>query len=214
MGRKKSLSDLVLQPTRLVTTICAQSEEGPVKVEIVDIDKEKESSDQVIYDKAYAAGLEEGKKIGLQQARDENATLVRHLKRLFDELVAQRESVLREAETFILRLVFAISKKVIRHELNENPQYVNTLVRETLHYVVDKDSVIVKVNPEDLELIKNIPEDSSISLRDIKRLEFAEDSSIERGGCIIETNSGTIDAQLAVQLEEIEADLLEKALDE
>ena len=83
-----------------------------------------------------------------------------------------------------------------------------------MHYVVDKDSVIVKVNPDDLELINSISDDSSLSLKDFKRLEFKEDGHVERGGCIVETNSGTIDARLSVQLEEIESELLEKTHNE
>lgn len=207
------MSDLVLKPTAQVVTVCAEGEGKPLRIEIIDVDKEKESEDRSIYDSAFAAGVEEGIAQGLEKAREENATLIKHLKRIFDELVTQRDSLFQEAETFIIKLVTAIAKKVIRHELESNPGYVETLVQETLGYVLDNDSVVVRVHPNDLELIKNVPEGSALSVRDFKRLEFKGDSSIERGGCIVETNSGTIDARLEVQLEEIESDLLEKALD-
>ncbi len=208
------MSDLVLKPDKKVTTVCAEIEREPVQIDIVDVDKEMQRSTQSIYDKAYAEGFEEGKNQGSQQEIEENESLIKQLHRLFEELVVRRNALLYEAETFILRLVMAISEKVIRHELEENPHYVQTMVRETLNYVVDKDIVVVRVHPDDLVTVQSIPEDSPLSLADFKKLEFVEDAAVERGGCIVETNSGIIEATLKVKLEEIEANLLERTYDE
>ena len=43
----------------------------------------------------------------------------------------------------------------------------------------------------------------------MKSITFKEDSSVERGGCIIETDFGQIDARISSQLHEIEERIIE-----
>ena len=182
--------------------------------EMDEADESIEAMIEAARTKAFNEGIEQGKNEGVQQARDETSTLTRHLNRMFEEVVAQRGALLQEAETLIVKLVMAIARKVIRREVREHPDTIDLLVRDTLKYVVDRDTIIVKVNPKDLTVLEEMTKNMPISLKDVKKLEFVQDSLIEQGGCIIETNSGTIDATLETQFEEIESDLLDKAFDE
>jgi flagellar assembly protein FliH len=43
----------------------------------------------------------------------------------------------------------------------------------------------------------------------IKNITVVEDSTVDRGGCVIETDFGAIDAKIASQLNEIEQRILE-----
>ena len=48
------------------------------------------------------------------------------------------------------------------------------------------------------------------TVESIKNITVAEDSSVEKGGCIIETDFGAIDARISSQLNELEQKILEK----
>jgi flagellar assembly protein FliH len=45
----------------------------------------------------------------------------------------------------------------------------------------------------------------------VKSITVLEDSSVDRGGCILETDFGQIDARISSQLSEIEERILELA---
>ncbi|WP_277300224.1 FliH/SctL family protein, partial [Treponema succinifaciens] len=42
----------------------------------------------------------------------------------------------------------------------------------------------------------------------IKNISVVEDSSVEKGGCIVETDFGAIDARISSQLNELETQIL------
>ena len=43
----------------------------------------------------------------------------------------------------------------------------------------------------------------------VKSIKILEDSTVDRGGCIIETDFGSLDARISSQLHEIEERILE-----
>ena len=43
----------------------------------------------------------------------------------------------------------------------------------------------------------------------VKSIKILEDSTVDKGGCIIETDFGSIDARISSQLHEIEEKILE-----
>jgi flagellar assembly protein FliH len=48
-------------------------------------------------------------------------------------------------------------------------------------------------------------------VENVKSVTVLEDSSVDRGGCIIETDFGQIDARISSQLHEIEEKIVELA---
>ena len=47
------------------------------------------------------------------------------------------------------------------------------------------------------------------SVENIKNITVVEDTTVERGGCVIETDFGAIDARISSQLSELEQKILE-----
>jgi flagellar assembly protein FliH len=46
-------------------------------------------------------------------------------------------------------------------------------------------------------------------LEGVKSVQVSEDSSVDSGGCVIETDFGEIDARISSQLAELESEILE-----
>ena len=63
-----------------------------------------------------------------------------------------------------------------------------------------RQEICLKVHPDDLELLRAHKSDLLDVLSRAKEIGILEDSKVERHGVIIETDSGTIDAQLDSQL--------------
>ena len=113
------------------------------------------------------------------------------------------------AEPEVIKLVMSISEKVIGQIVNENPHVVENVVRQGLERSLG-DRITIKVNPEDYKTLLAKQVDFKDMHDRSKRLILKEDENIARGGCTIETEVGTLDAQIETQLEAIKKALAVK----
>jgi flagellar assembly protein FliH len=105
--------------------------------------------------------------------------------------------------------VLLISRKVIK-VLSENQRgVVIDNVKEALRKVKDRGSVIIRVNIADLELTTEHTSEFISLVEGSKDLHVIEDSTVDQGGCVIETDFGEIDARISSQLAELENRILE-----
>ena len=104
-------------------------------------------------------------------------------------------------------LAARIAERVLRRELERRPELPLVLMREGLELATSGNAVRIMMNPADLALLG--PQANQL-LAEIGRLGDAElvgDERIGRGGCRLETRHGSIDQQIAVQLQRIEEEL-------
>ena len=118
---------------------------------------------------------------------------------------AEQESsrVLLEAEPKIIELVLAISRKIICDEVEERPAVVLGLVRGALERVRDQNQIIIHVSPEDYEFILQSRQILQTVVGAERSLTLTADSVLGKGGCLIETSFGTVEAGIDTQLESI-----------
>ena len=103
----------------------------------------------------------------------------------------------------ILELIFAIAKKIIHHQIGSEDQAVKESIIKALHFAAEKSKVIVKVNPEDLRHVEKIKPELLTRIKEMRSIEVTTDAVINRGGCILETPCGDVDATIETQLEKI-----------
>ncbi len=130
------------------------------------------------------------------------------------ELIAQaklsigQEIALVESE--VIKLVIACAKKVVQKELEFYPESIVDIVHNALTAARQQHELFIRVNPKDIEILH---ENKSILMEALARaidVDIREDPSIEPGGCIIDTEIGSIDARLSIQFEMLEKLLLNK----
>ena len=73
----------------------------------------------------------------------------------------------------------------------------------------NKSDVTIRVNLLDVNLMTEHAQDVVDMIENVKSVTVLEDATVDRGGCIIETDFGEIDARIAAQLREIEERILE-----
>ena len=90
-----------------------------------------------------------------------------------------------------------------------DPEVIERTVRAASTLVVDRSRIRIVINPDDMEAVKGLLPEFAVTTRGAK-VEIAEDSTIERGGCILETGFGrinaTIESQRATLQKELEAE--------
>ena len=157
---------------------------------------------------SYQKGFEEGKREGLILGRGEIAPLISKLKSTSQALLQAREETLNQVPQEVIEMALAIAKKVVRANVQVNKEIVTNMVREALRRTTDKERVVIRINPKDMEEIKAHQGEYTSLVDGIKSLEIVDDRRVSLGGCVVETNSGNIVADLDAQLEEIKGKLI------
>ena len=118
-----------------------------------------------------------------------------------------REHAVNEAEEQIIDLSVAIAKKIIGKELASREDAVIDIVESGIRHVRHKHKLLLRVNPLDVELV--VLESEKLEKRTGGRyIDVVPDTSVSAGGCIIESESGTVDARIETQLRVLQKALL------
>ncbi len=121
-----------------------------------------------------------------------------------------RERVWRETEQDLLRLSIRLTEKILGRELKSDKKAVADIVAAALQNARQQEKLTVRVNPADLPVIEKEIENLTRTGR-TKFMDFIADPRVSEGGCLIESEVGTIDARLETQLRVLERALLSQS---
>ena len=97
-------------------------------------------------------------------------------------------------------LGLALAEKVLAGVLNLEPERVIESVRGALRGLVERERVTVLVNPDDLELVRGAMDDLRASLGGIEHCVVEAERRVRRGGCVVRTPDGDVDAGIDTKL--------------
>jgi flagellar assembly protein FliH len=165
-----------------------------------------------IHTQAYEEGFQGGTERGKQEAAEQYAPLLASFLQAIQAIACLREQVLRQAEEDIITLAFRLAQKIIRHEVRSPRDILAPTLRQALAYMAEQEQVCVRVHPEDLELARSLQEDFQTTIAGQPRLTLEGDATIGRGGCVVSSVCGEIDARLEAQFAELEQRFREQCL--
>lgn len=158
--------------------------------------------------KAHEEGLAAGHQEGLAKAKQETAANLKDSLTILSQAEEERINRIASSEAELLKLVAGIVEKIIGAELKTHPEQMASIVREGLSKVATANSITVKINPGDLQLIRdNIPALQEV-FDEPKMIGINADQTILPGDCFIETEHGKVDARIKSQLERIMNEIL------
>lgn len=163
-----------------------------------------EQSHQEIVEAATQDGFNVGYQEGREEAIKENAQLLMETTNALNKLHAAFPVAVKQNEDKLIKLALQISKDIVQEELTIRPELCMKAVEKAISKVSDLEKVIIKVNPLDLDIVLPKQEYFRKLLPSVQEFVITGHYSIERGGCFIETNSGTVDAQITTQLAVVE----------
>jgi flagellar assembly protein FliH len=154
-------------------------------------------------------GMGEGREAGYAEGKAEVERLIERTQVVLERAQDKRGEILSETEKEIIDLVLLISRKVIKVISENQRDIIVSNVVQALRKVKAKGNVIIRVNMADLKLATGHKQEFIKVMEGAKSVQIAEDSSVDSGGCIIETDFGEIDARISSQLAEMENKILE-----
>jgi len=158
---------------------------------------------------AQDKGKEEGKEAGYAEGKAEVERLISRTQVMLERAQNKRGEILAETEKEIIDLVLLISRKVIK-VISENQEgVIISNIIQALRKVKSKGTCLIRVNMEDLQLATEHKEEFIKLVEGVKDIQILEDTTVDKGGCIIQTEFGEIDARISSQLTELENKILE-----
>ncbi len=152
-------------------------------------------------DALRAEGFNDGYAAGAADARAAFEPAAAALQAAAAQLQLLRGDVAERSERAAVELALAIAEKVLQGAVAVEPERVVDAVRGALRRLVERDRVLVLVHPEDLEVVREHAPDLVTELGGIEHCGVEADRRVGRGGAIVRTAEGEVDATLETKLD-------------
>jgi len=171
-----------------------------VEAEIEKIGKEEKQRIKIAEKDAYDRGFSKGLGEGVDREKRELSFAAESVEKMIGELKMLKEELLKSSEKEIIGLAFLMAEKVIHKEVSADREVILSVLRDAIRNMRDNDGVRIRLNPEDYRYITEAKPDFLDNFGDIL---IEKDEKIGRGGAVIETHLGAVDARLDQQLNNI-----------
>jgi flagellar assembly protein FliH len=142
---------------------------------------------------------------GLREGREEAlAALVPALEALNAALEAVHADALVRTdrlEAHAVDLGLFLAERVVGGAIAVEPELVVKAVRGALRGIVERERIIVLVHPEDLTLVADAMDGLRATLGGIEHCEVQAERRVSRGGAIVRTPDGDVDARVETKLQ-------------
>jgi flagellar assembly protein FliH len=150
---------------------------------------------------ARAEGYEAGQRAAAVEAEERFEAVFAALGEAVSQAREMRVRTAEEVERHAVDLALQIAEKTVAGALDAQPDRVVDVVRGALRCLVERERVVILVNPADLETVRDAAGELVRSLGGIEHCEVQEERRVERGGAVVRSATGEIDAKLATKLE-------------
>ena len=151
-----------------------------------------------------ARAKEDGKTEGIAQTNAANEAKIKELEAKFsasaaklDEQYAKFDEFLKKSEDELGQTAIKIAKEVIEKEVSSaSSQIAHHLANSLIKELSDVKNIEIRVNPEDSDYLKE-------QFSKNERVKVSADDAISKGGVVIISEGGNIDATMQTRLEKL-----------
>jgi flagellar assembly protein FliH len=162
-------------------------------------------------DAAFQKGKREGERAAAEQLSKLRNELAERQKAVLDSLQRAVPQLIRESESALIQLALDSAQKIIAG-LPVEISMVEAVVREALAQIEGTGEIVIQLHPEDLALLREhespllrqreLPLSNGLS--DVGTARFVGSLEVTRGGCLVQTRFGIIDARRETKFERLQ----------
>jgi len=146
------------------------------------------------------AARAEGYAEGLAAGRVEGEQACGRMKQLAESFSSTRDNLDFRLADMVLELALDVARQVVAGELAARPERILDVVNMALKQMAETSrEARLLLNPDDAALVRPHLD----QVLDKNRLRIVEDVRIVRGGCLIETSQGDLDATLPARWRQV-----------
>ncbi len=152
---------------------------------------------------AFARGRKQGFDEGARQAGEELAQLAEEVRRELSAALEQLSSFeterRRENEKLVVEIALAAAARIVRERIAAGDPLAARALEEAIAALPPALKLRARIHPEDADAVAGrVAQETGR-----ERLELVPDPAVSRGGCVDESDVGTIDASIETALDAV-----------
>ena len=165
------------------------------QVERLALEKVKQIQEEA-YQEAYQLGLAEGRERAFNEDKAQLQERIEGLDKLMTSVGNLKTELISANEAHFMKLLFFMASRVAMDEIRSRPETILSVLRQATEGAQSEEKVTARVSKADFDFIQNSKEKLGKELEFVKRIKLEESDAIRPGGCIVETNFGSVDASI------------------
>lgn len=157
---------------------------------------------------AFAKGYAQGEHAGMEAGSRRSDAVLRRLGETLDELAALRRSLLQQSERQVVQLALAVARRILRREVEVDEELTVALARVALDRLGESGPATIRLHPDDFARAASRGSEAWKSAH----ISVVADPSVTRGGCLVESPFGFVDAGIDAQFQELARALLDDGI--
>ena len=151
------------------------------------------------YKEAYELGLSEGR----EQAFQAEKIVLENKLRDFDQLLGtfneMKRKLLADHEAHIIEMIYRLASRIAMTEIKQDPSSILPVVMEVIADAQSDEQLIIHISASDHDFLEQARAKTGKVAEAMKRVRL-EVADVTSGGCLLESNYGSIDATLEMRV--------------
>jgi flagellar assembly protein FliH len=184
-------------------------------VEPIQISNDFETKNMVIADdlekqiqNAYNKGYDDAKEVALLNAREKVLESHNYIRRIDSFMMKLREHYINQtqiAREKIIEIGKTIAEIILETEIKKENNFIIQQITKIWNEINNEKIFSIRINPADYNILMKA---KSILLDGDNFVSFIKDDSIKKGGCVLNTALGSIDATISTQIEKLKNEII------
>lgn len=156
-----------------------------------------------IYEDAQKEGFVQGRTEGYQAGKAEADKRIEEALSIKADMLSSKARMTMDLEKECIELVIETVEKILNRKIEDSYETIIGLVKLALDKCTYTESLVVRVSPDDYKAAFEAKDKILCLAENIDDIMIKQDGSLEKGSCIVDTISGSIDSSVGTQLDQI-----------
>lgn len=153
---------------------------------------------------AFTKGYAQGERAGAEAAAARAEAMLRRLAHTLDELQVLRTDLIRRTEREVVELSLAIARRILQREVSVDHELMLAMARVALDRLADVATASIRLHPDDYAAALGA-RGSAVASHGV---QIVADPGVRRGGCVVQSEFGSVDVGITTQIDELTHALL------
>ncbi len=195
-GEKEKLEKQVLEEQKEVIAQTRQEAEQIIE--------QARQEAEAIREEASKLGIEDGRRLGRQEAEQELIEKRSELEQEFDMKSEELDNQMRDLEPTFANLVVSLVRKLTGVVCEDKKDVILYLIGNAIRNKEKTTKMLIRVSKQDMARVSSKKATFKILAGEVEDFGIVEDESLTENQCIIELDNKIIDCSLDAQLQNLE----------
>lgn len=191
------ISELIAQQAG-ISQLASDAHQDKINLQVLERLKEVEERG---YKEGYELGLIEGTEKAFQDAKQNLLEKMGMFEVLLKRMEDLKGILLIDNEAALIQLVFHTAKKMALRDLKDGHEAVLEILKDVAGEIQKDERVTVRLSPEDFAFLQALQEKGGQKIESLVRTKLIADEKLTSGGCVVETDYGSVDASVEERVE-------------